>query len=332
MGARRSVWNRCANVESLTLNRIGEAYLYQSFGLIIRSTLPLPELLPWEDGGAGVEREPDVTIRIEKMPCPSEAVGGARRYIRPAPEGIYLGWGDVGEFLVRGGREIIVAPAPGVDESLLRLFLLGTTMAVLLHQRGEAAVLHASVVTVAGQAVAFVGAKGYGKLTTAASLLARGHKILSDDILAVDLRPDAPLALPGFPHMKLWPDSLSSLGHDPALLPRLRPELEKRGQRLGAGYAQAPAPLTGIFVLDHGPEPLVTALHAWDALTALMPHWYAARFGPDLLRALGMSSHFLQCAELTKRVPVCRLTRPNDLNALPEIARRVETWCSRAAT
>jgi hypothetical protein len=313
------------------LKRLNGNNLYRAFGLNIESALELPELLPCEQGTEVVERSPDVTIRLDPIDSCAKPGKGNKRYIVPAPDGICLGWPDVGDFLVRGGREIVVDPAPGASEPLLRLFLLGTTMAMLLHQRGDVAVLHASAVSIDGQALAFVGAKGYGKSTMAASLLARGHELLSDDVLAVDVRAPTPIALAGFPHLKLWPDSLNCLGHDVVDLPRLRPELEKRGQRLSKGYSGAPAPLKGIFVLDRGDEPEIRTLRAWDALTAIIPHWYAARFGPDLVQALGMSSHFLQCAALTRSVPVSRLARPNDLNALPDVARMVEIWCEQAA-
>lgn len=301
-------------------------YRYQTFGLTIQTALALPELFSGQEAYSVGKAQADVIIRFGKINNLPTAVRGASRYVWPAPEGIYLGWEDVGAFLIREGREIIIDPYPGVEESLLRLFILGTTLAMLLHQRGEVVVLHASVVVVAGQAVAFVGAKGFGKSTVAAALHARGHGLLSDDILAVDLRQDKPLALPGFPQLKLWPDALGSLGYDAALVPRLRPELEKRGQRLSAGFTYAPVPLKCIFVLGVGPEPTVESLQSWEALTALMLHWYGARFGAGVLRALGLSTHFLQCAELARKVPVYRLKRLNDLTALPEVARLVETW------
>lgn len=263
-------------------------YCYQTFGLTIQTALALPELFPSENPHAVGKAQADVTIHFGKISNLPTAVRGASRYVWPAPEGIYLGWDDVGAFLIRDGCEIIIDPSPGVEESLLRLFILGTALAMLLHQRGETVVLHASAVVAAGQAVAFVGAKGFGKSTVAAALHARGHDLLSDDILAVNLRQDKPLALPGFPQLKLWPDSLGSLGYDAGLLPRLRPELEKRSQRLSAGFTYAPAPLKCIFVLDVGSEPTVESLQSWEALTALMPHWYGTRFGAGVLRALGL--------------------------------------------
>ena len=104
-------------------------------------------------------------------------------------------------------------PRRAVD--LLRLYLLGPALALLLHQRGFL-VLHASAVSLDGGVVAFLGHSGHGKSTTAATLHARGAAIVADDVVAVDLgAPGGPAALPGFPLLKLWPDAVTALGENP---------------------------------------------------------------------------------------------------------------------
>jgi hypothetical protein len=243
---------------------------------------------------------------------------------------VHLFWKGVGTCLVRDGREIVVDPAPDVEERVLRLFILGTIFAMLLHQRGEVVVLHASVVAISGQAVAFIGAKGAGKSAIAATLHAQGHDLVADDILAIDMRQGCPMALPGFPHLKLWPDSVASLGHVPETLPRLRPELEKRGYRITTGFSPAPVPLKCIYVLNQGPEPRIEPLCPPEALIELMPHWYGARFGTELLQDLGLETHFLQCAALVNRTTVCRLERPDSLSSLPDVVRLVEEHLQEA--
>src|SRR2546421_132869 len=72
--------------------------------------------------------------------------------------------GGVGAFLVRGGREIVVDPAPGVEARVLRLSILGPAFGLLLHQRGRF-VLHASAVASGGGVLAFAGGSGWGKST-----------------------------------------------------------------------------------------------------------------------------------------------------------------------
>jgi len=297
-------------------------YSYWAYGLNIHSDLALPELVDGEE--TREEGERDVLIRLGRVdPLPFEA-NDTGRHIRPTPQGVYLSWQGVGRFLVRDGCEIVVDPLPGVEERVVRLFILGTTFAVLLHQREGIVVLHASVAVISDQAVAFVGAKHAGKSTMVATLHALGHELVADDILAVDMRQGGPVALPGFPHLKLWPDTVVSLGYAPDLLPRLRSEVEKRGRRLAEGFAREPVPLRCIYELGSGSAPEIEPIRRQEAMIRLMPHWYGARFGSELLHALGLSTHFLQCATLASKVAVCRLKRPRSLSLLPDVARLVE--------
>jgi hypothetical protein len=55
-----------------------------------------------------------------------------------------------------------------------------------------------------------------------------------------------------------------------------------------------------------------------------MPHWYGARFTPELLEELGIDSHFFDCGELVRRTTVRRLTRPRDLDSVTDVAQLVE--------
>lgn len=297
-------------------------FAYIAYDLRIHSALPLPELVV--DEAATIGGEADATIRFGKIKAVPFETDGAARHIHATAGEIYLFWQGIGLFLVRGGREIVIDPAPGVEKCVLRLFVLGTTLAMLLHQRGQVAVLHASTAAISGQAVAFAGAGGTGKSIIAATLHQRGHSLLGDDILAIDVRNGCPVALPGFPYLKLWPDAIAALGRIPEALPRLRPELEKRGYRITSGFSPAPLPLKCIYVLNQGPEPKIEPLCPPEALIELMPHWYGARFGTELLQDLGLETHFLQCAALVNKTTVCRLERPDGLSTLPDVVRLVE--------
>jgi hypothetical protein len=299
-------------------------YPYTAYGLRIQSTLALPELMTSEDASVADNAEADVVVRFGKMEGLPAKFNGAYRFIHATSGGIHLTWRGIGAFLIRDGREIIIDPASGVEERVLRLFTLGTTLALLLHQRGDVVVLHASAVTIFGQTVAFVGAKHAGKSTIAATLHKHGHDVVADDILAIDLRENRVRALPGFPHFKLWPDSVTSLGYVPESLPQLHPDFEKRSYRVSEGFLSTSTPLKCIYILCQGQEPSLEPLRPQAALMALMPHWYGARFGKELLQSLGLSTHFRQCADLVNRVTICRLTRSPYLSALPDVAQLVE--------
>jgi hypothetical protein len=292
-------------------------YSYLAYGLTICSTIRLPELI--EATG-----QTDVTIHIGAAGGTPGETRETDCHIHATANEIQLAWPDVGAFVARNGCEIIVDPVPGVEERVLRLFILGTTLAMLLHQRGDVIVLHASAVAIDGQVVAFIGEKGAGKSTTVAALQQRGHELLADDILALRFDGAYYWAPPGFPHLKLWPDTVTSLGYDVAMLPKLRPELDKRGYRIANGFRHMPARLAAIYVLDHGAQPEIQQLAPRAAWLELMPHWYGARFGFELLRALGQDIHFRQCADLAGRVPIALLKRPRDMAAMPCVAHLVE--------
>jgi hypothetical protein len=132
------------------------------------------------------------------------------------------------------------------------------------------------------------------------------------------------MAVPTFPHLKLWPDSAFSVGYNPEAMPRLRPELEKRGYCPSKGFSTMPMRLGQVYVLGVARELAVKAMSPREALPALMQNWYGARFGPEVLRAIGLSTHFLQCAELARRVKVFQLQGPKDFAALDDLVQLIE--------
>ena len=297
---------------------------YFAYGLIIHSELPLPELSTIDEECGFFTPESQVCIHFGPKPRIPTVNDELDRWIHVTPNETILYWRDIGTFLVRNGCEVIVSPAPQAAPHLLRLFILGTTLAMLLHQREQLTVLHASVVSIAGKAVAFAGASGAGKSTVAALLHARGHCLLADDILAICTGNGIPMVLPGYPHFKLWPDAVTAIGQTPAKLPRLRPEVEKRAYRVGHGFARTAVPLGLIYVLELGDKPETHSLSRMEALWALMPHWYGARFGSDVLDTLGAGKQFLQCAYLAKSIPVRRLKRPPFLSMMSDVVELIE--------
>lgn len=292
--------------------------LCTAYGLTIASELHLPELLP----GAG---DPAVTIRLGAVARQPDEVAEAGNFVRAGVDEAALFATGIGAFLVCRGRAIVVEPAPGVDPALLRTFLLGPALAVLLQQR-RILTLYASAVEIEGAAVAFIGWKGNGKSTTAAALQARGHRLLTDDILALDLAPlTNPTVYPGFPQIKLHPDT-AALVAQPEALPRLHAKTSKLVYRSYANFSPAPLPLDAIFVLDEGPAPALEPVAPQAALLALIKHAYASRF---LKTADATTDHFRQSRRLCRRVPVYRLQRPCSLQQLPHVVRLVEAEVTR---
>ena len=245
------------------LCRRPHAHDYIAYGLRIRSAIPLPELVARADpallrsrgkpGEAVDTAQPvdgcDVLVRIDTVePPPRDAIAlAAARWIKG--RAVWRDYSGTCRMLVREGREIVIEPAPRVDERALRLVVLGNGVGMILHQRGLL-VLHASAVAIAGAAVVFSGFSGAGKSTIAAALNRRGHPLVADDVVAVRAESDGYVVLPGFPQVKLSPEVAESLGYDDRALTELHPQLRKRGHRALAGFSLDPLWLDAIYILD----------------------------------------------------------------------------------
>ncbi|HEX6370122.1 MAG TPA: hypothetical protein VF006_14470 [Longimicrobium sp.] len=162
-------------------------------------------------------------------------------------------------------------------------YLLGPVFGLVLRLRGIPS-LHASAVAVDGVAVALVGAAGTGKSSTAAALAARGHALVADDVLALRATEDGIVALPAYPHLRLWPDIVPALLGPGAELPPLTPNWDKRGLRLDEAFHPYPLPLGAVYVLcgrEAGPDaPRLEPMGAMDAALALVSNGYVGWF-PD---------------------------------------------------
>lgn len=292
---------------------------YRAFGLAICSDLALPEL---ESDDAEVA---DVAIRLRTIgrPLPETPRSVLFEF---GPDSQYLAWLRVGGFLIRGVGDIDIHPAPGVDEPLLHLPLLGPVMALLLHLRGLL-VLHASAVEMANRSAIFLGDKRAGKSTTAVALVAAGHRLLADDVLAIDFSAsDSPKIVPAFPQLKLDLKAAETILEDDAvILPPVIPGFEKWQHRLTDHFSHASVPPTHIYVLARGSNAALTPLTAQDALTALIRFSFVTRFPAAALSRAAAGAHFRQCAALADSVRVCRLEVPSGLDRLGELVRLVES-------
>jgi hypothetical protein len=270
------------------------------FALTIASELPLPGLVQ-APAGAPV----DVIIFRGKL-------GSEADLIIP----------EAGSFAVRDGREIIVDALPGVPDRNVRLFLLGSAMGLLLHQRGLFP-LHANAVSLDGRAIAVAGASGAGKSTLAAWFSRSGLEIIGDDVIALKPTPNGMVALPGPPRVRLWREALNSFGlGSKGLEPSyVDGDCDKWDLPVALNsIASEEQPLGAIYVLVDGPEIAISKLGGAAAAEALFDHTYR---GAYVERVGGAAGHWRTVAALAGSVPVFSLERPRDLSRLEALGRSV---------
>ncbi len=152
-------------------------------------------------------------------------------------------------------------------------YLLGPVLAFVLRLRGITC-LHASAFCINGHAVALTGHSGAGKSTTAASFAGRGYPVLTDDLLALEDGHAGIMAQPGYPRLRLWPDSAAILYGAPAALPRLTPNWDKRYLALSGGgrrFEQQPRPLAAVYLLgEHSDDTVAPVIESLPACAGLL--------------------------------------------------------------
>ena len=293
--------------------------IYQAFGLKIKSAVPFLDM-PQTEG------RPDVTIAHGEAPesLTDPKVSGVR--YQAAPGEFLLRVDDVARYYVTHGNRILIEPQPGASDGEILLFLMGSAMGALLHQRNMLP-LHGSSVEVHGEGVIFVGPSSVGKSSIAAGFHKKGYPLLSDDVCAVTAENGRdPHIIPGFPRLKLWADALNKLEKDRDGLHRVRldPEFEKYFVPFEHA-SDGPTPVRTVFVLDttNTDQFEVVPLKGMDKIDPILDHTYR----PGFLEGLGdKQAHFKQCAAVAAQAAVIRIIRPYKGFRLDELMDLVERY------
>jgi len=301
-----------------------DKFSYFSYGLNIDSSIRMPDLVP---GGNGA----DITFRFGELSdeyldsvirTPVLETPGCR--VRVSENAMSFDWPIIGKFLITEGCEVVVQPADGALQDDLMPFLTGPAMIALLHQRGYL-VLHASCVLVNGIAVAFLGAKGFGKSTLAACMYARGHSLVSDDIVPVYFSNGKVYTLPGYPRIKLYPDSVVAAGSDPNGLPYIHRLIEKHSFSCPNEGAVGPVELGALYVLEKSDDVRIDDLDLSAMFIELITNTHA---GHHLARLNSQERHFRQCQELVRTIPAFRMSRPHRFGEIDEVCQELERHIS----
>ena len=242
------------------------------------------------------------------------------------PHDIYFRFEHAGRIQISRGSEIVIDTAQ-VDDKVAGLFVVGPAMGAVLHQRGLL-VLHGSAVVVSGGVVAFLGFSGWGKSTMAAAMVKLGHASFCDDLVPVSLSSGTPAVLPGYPFLKLAPESGEILGYYNADWTPLLPNDNRSMIAVEGSPPGIALPLKRIYILSEGDRAENESLKPQDAAVELIRHSY----GSPWVRKSGMAAHHLRhCAALVDRVPISKLIRPLRLELIHEVAGMVQRECEEGA-
>jgi len=293
---------------------------YHIFGLNILSSIPLPAR-PIADPPC--ELAPDVVIEYGNTPSALANPQTKGVYYQAGPGEFLLRVDSVARYYVREGRRIVITPDSNAEDERILIFLMGSAMGALLHQR-NILVLHAGAIAVNDQSVIFSGDSGIGKSTLAAGFHKRGYPFLADDVCAIAIVNGKPAVIPGFPRLKLWADVLKKLNTDKDQLKSVRwtRGLEKYFLPVKPIH-EKPILLKSVFVLEktNADKMEITALKGAGKIDPIIKNTYRLSF----LNGLGgKKEHFKQCAAVAAKAAVYLTVRPNKRFLLTELMDMLE--------
>ena len=250
----------------------------------------------------------DVDISVGEVPSHLE---GARLHslrFDAQPGRLLFKTRTIANYLIENGSQIRIQPKPDADRMKVCNLLFGGVTGALLIQRRTLALHGCTIATPGGGAVVVCGESGAGKSTLAGLLLARGLRVLDDNIAALVPHDDEFLVQPGLGFMRLTGDSLQLLGQSPQGPGFAAPYELKYMQTLPEqSFANAARPLRHIYLLDRSAPALELGLSGKDKLTVIQKHTFVEHMLPGLGE---LENHFRLWLALANRIPVSLLGQP----------------------
>lgn len=313
-------------------------YSYAVYGIKLASEFPLA--LPTAAGDALAE----VSLR-------STDAANLRAVVRDAPlvnrdewydyahlpdGSSYVRWRGLGEFLVGPkGAEIRCAKAPEASEESFQVYLLGQALSFALVKAGFEP-LHATAVVHDGQAIILLGSGGFGKSTLAASFIAAGATLLTDDLLILHHAAGRFMAYPGPARIKLFPDSAHRfLGSVATTGAPMNAFSNKHVIPLAATQrCTQPVTVRGVYALVPPRETRrqrlvsITPLSQREAFLALIANTFNRYIG-DPAR---LSRQHAETSRLSRSVAIRKLAYPRSTARLAEVREAILADCEPGET
>lgn len=310
------------------IQQLSPQFRYGVYGISLSSEIPLA--LPEYSGGEFAHFE----LCLGTAERFAEALSGAKlvdradwyQYAHLSDGSSYVRWHGLGEFLVAaGGKRIWCARAPDALTESFQVYLLGQALSFALVKAGFEP-LHGTAIEYEGGAIALLGDSGFGKSTLAASFIAAGCRLLTDDLLLLRPSTGGLDAYPGPPRIKLLPDSAGRILGPAATGVPMNAETNKHVIALDAAQrCQTPVPLRVIYVLapPHEMRRLrrlrAVPLSAREAFFALVGNTFN-RYIADPDR---MERQLAETTRLVNTVPVRKLAYPRSFACLGEVREAI---------
>lgn len=299
---------------------INQRYYYLTYGLKICSTLELPEL-PEIDPC----ETPDVLVTTSGVADRLEEGTYLRNWLEIGDDRCQITVEGIARYRVEEGQRILLdrRMPQGVDDAVadpgdVRLFLLGSALGALLHQRHWLP-LHVSALKTPAGAWAFTGHSGAGKSTMSAWLhYTQQWPLITDDVAVIKPDESEPLLHPGPARAKLWRDALTALGIGTEGLVRDLMRADKFHLMMNKDVRYDAHRLSALVQLeraDEGEEASLEKLSGIEAFKTIMGAIYRPELGSEFNTDEQLMS---ECIRLAQQIRVYRFRRPWSLEDMDQ--------------
>lgn len=293
-------------------------HLYRFYGLKFQSDFEFPDLMQKDFAS------PDVQIKIGNNPIHLPVIEKRGVLFETSINDFLFRLSSVGSYRVQNGNLITVDPNSKATISEISLFLFGSAMGALLHQRGILP-LHGSSIKTNHEAISFIGNSSVGKSSLAAGFANEGFSVLSDDISAITINKHKRyIVQPGLPYLKLWDDVLKYMKSSENLA-QVRPDINKYIKPLELTFCENPVKLGMIICLERKnslgfDHQVVTGAEKFNLIRK---HTYRHRF---IDGELNLHRYFNQITELSDQIRLYKVLRPASPLMINELVNYIKEY------
>lgn len=287
-------------------------YRYHAFGFLISSEFPIMQIPRAREG-----READVMICQRHL----ADYGIQEGQFRIEGGAVMFGISGIGNFRVTKGSLIEVDRDDRGSDAHLAVYLMGSCMGAILHQRGFMP-LHGSCVTDGSRAVLITGDSGAGKSTLGSEFLSRGWKLLTDDVAAVKNIKTIPMVQSSYPSQKLWQDSLRQYRREEKRIHSLyfNENREKFGVSVSDMFYEGIMPLSLIVrLIPADTESCIQPVEGFARVNQLMCNTYRLY----MIAKENQQRHFQRCVTLSLKVPMALVLRKNSTQSAAQLYKMI---------
>lgn len=283
-------------------------YLYNVYGLNIESEIMIPELTILDPN---YKDNIDVKIIFDFMNEDIKQKIDKKEIADYNSDEVWFHINNVGTYLIQNGDTVTIELCENPDLNILKVYILGSVLGIILLQRNTVAI-HGGSIVINNKGCIFTGDKGAGKSTLTTALRQRGYDFVSDDVGAIELS-DIPMINPGFGYQKLCEDAMTKLGYDSSKFTPFRSDMNiKYIVPALDNFVKEKVPFKALFEIEQGDTQKVEVVEVTgnEKLQKIIKNVFRIEV---LMYSGGVpADYFKKCLQIAKHIKFYKITRPKN--------------------